>query len=290
MSWRIVVVSNRCKLDYSMNYLVVRGEETKRILIDEIAILMIENNAVSFTGYLLSALVEKKVKVILCDNKRNPQADLIPLYGAHNDSLRIKEQFSWSQKRKDNIWMAIVREKIINQSILLSRNGKAKEAEMLSNYAEEILPGDSTNREGHAAKVYFNALFGMDFFRGDDENPVNAALNYGYALILSAFNREIVSNGYLTQLGLTHKNQFNHFNFSCDLMEPFRIVIDEKVKNMTVSKFEKDEKKELLKVLNSVYEINGSNQTLLNSIKIYTRSVLDAINEDDIKFIKNIVI
>lgn len=34
---------------------------------------------------------------------------------------------------------------------------------MLKQYIEEIELGDKTNREGHAAKVYFNALFGMDF-------------------------------------------------------------------------------------------------------------------------------
>ncbi len=70
---------------------------------------------------------------------------------------------------------------------------------------------DSTKREGHAAKVYFNALFGMDFTRADD-NPINAALNYGYSMILSAINREITAAGYLTQIGIFHQNTFNPFN------------------------------------------------------------------------------
>lgn len=69
MSWRTVVISKRCKLDYRMGYMVVRAEETKRIFIDEVAVLMIENPAVSFTGCLLEALTEKKVKVIFCDSK-----------------------------------------------------------------------------------------------------------------------------------------------------------------------------------------------------------------------------
>ena len=66
MSWRVVVISQRCKLDYSMNYMVVRGEETKRVLLDEMAVLILENNAISMTGYLLSELIERKIKVILC--------------------------------------------------------------------------------------------------------------------------------------------------------------------------------------------------------------------------------
>ncbi len=88
MSWRVVVISHRCKLDYCMNYIVVRGEDTKRILLDEIAILMIENNAVSMTGCLLSALMDKKIRVVLCDHTRSPQAELVPCYGAHNPCLR----------------------------------------------------------------------------------------------------------------------------------------------------------------------------------------------------------
>lgn len=46
MSWRTVIVANRCKLDFKMGYMVIRGEETKRIFLDEVAILLIENPAV----------------------------------------------------------------------------------------------------------------------------------------------------------------------------------------------------------------------------------------------------
>ena len=77
---------------------------------------------------------------------------------------------------------------------------KCEEADLLYQYINEIEFGDVTNREGHAAKVYFNALFGMDFTRSA-ENVTNAALNYGYSLLLSTFNRCVVANGYITQLG-----------------------------------------------------------------------------------------
>lgn len=101
--------------------------------------------------------------------------------------------------------------------------------------------GDETNREGHAAKVYFNALFGKDFTRTED-SPLNAALNYGYSIILSLFTREIVSNGYITQIGLFHDNMFNQFNLACDLMEPYRPIVDRFVVEMKPTQFEKDEK------------------------------------------------
>ena len=290
MSWRIVVISKRCKLDYSMNYMVVRGEEIKRVFLDEIAIVVIENIAVSMTGCLLSALIDKKIKVIFCDGSRNPQAELVSYYGAHNDSLKIRQQINWDEEIKQKVWTLIVKEKISNQAIVLRRAGKDESYYMLKKYSNEVENGDITNREGHAAKVYFNSLFGMDFTRGDEENPVNAALNYGYSLILSAFNREITSNGYLTQLGLAHANQFNHFNLSCDLMEPFRTIIDEAVWKNKFNIFGKEEKYLLIKLLVRNFNINGNEQTLLNAIKIYTKSIFNAIEEKNTEVIRNIEI
>lgn len=120
----------------------------------------------------------------------------------------------------------------------------------------------------------------MDFTRSADI-PVNAALNYGYSILLSAFNREVSANGYLTQLGIFHGNMFNHFNLACDLMEPFRVIVDRKVLQMKPVQFEKNEKLELLSLLDQKVVIDGQNQFLFNAIKIYTKSVLDAINDND---------
>lgn len=286
MSWRTVIINKRCKLDLSMNYMVVRAEETARVLIDEIAIVIIENNAVSMTGCLLTALVEKKVKVIFCDNSRNPQFELSAYYGCHNDSLKIKAQIIWSEQIKKDVWTRIVYEKISNQSLHLQKRNKLDESKLIASYLDEILPGDESNREGHAAKVYFNALFGMEFTRKDEDNLINAALNYGYALILSAVNREIALNGYLTQLGLFHDNQFNHFNLGCDIMEPLRIVVDEKVQNNSYNKFETEEKHDIVSVLNRTVIINDTQQVMLNAIKIYVKSVFDALNEENVYLIK----
>lgn len=119
MSWRIVIIENQAKIDYKMGYMVVRGLETKRILLDEIAILIIENPAVSLTGILIQALTEKKIKVIFCDNKRNPVAELIPHHGCHDSSAKIRTQIAWNQGVKDIIWRDIVSEKIRKQADFL---------------------------------------------------------------------------------------------------------------------------------------------------------------------------
>ena len=285
MSWRTVIVSSMAKLDLKMGYMVVRGEETKRILLDEIALLLIENPAVSLTGYLLEALTEKKVKVVFCDSKRSPVAELIPHHGSHDSSAKIRRQAAWDQEAKALIWREIVVEKIRKQSFFLEHCGKKNEADLLKNYIGQVELCDATNREGHAAKVYFNALFGMGFTRSA-ETPINAALNYGYSLILSSFNREICANGYLTQLGIFHDNMFNHFNLSCDFMEPFRVLVDRHVYGYEPVEFGKNEKYALWQILEQIVVIDGSRRTVSDAIKIYTKSVFEAVNDADPSKIK----
>lgn len=284
MSWRVVVISQRAKLDLKLNYLVVRGETITKIHLGEISILIIENTSVSLTASLLCELMKRKVKVIFCDEKRNPSFELIPYYGSHDTSAKLKDQLEWKPYTKGLVWTEIVTEKIRKQKELLQYL-EHPEADMLGEYLKQIEFKDKTNREGHAAKVYFNALFGLDFSRTKD-NFINAALNYGYGILLSAFNREIVSNGYITQTGLFHDNMFNQFNFGSDLMEPFRPLIDRQVFQMDLQNFEHDEKMQIVNILNKRVIIDGKKNYLNNAIKIYCKSVFEALQQDDISLIR----
>ena len=285
MSWRIVVVSSNSKLDYKMNYLIVRNAETiKRVHISEIAVLLLESTAISLTAYLMCELAKRKIGVIFCDEKRCPIGSFLPLYGSHDTGLKFRNQIKWNAHTKKFVWAEIVRAKICGQIAVLDEFEK-ENITLLREYANEIEPGDTTNREGHAAKVYFNSLFGIDFSRSSDNN-INAALNYGYSIILSAFAREITANGYATQLGIFHDNMFNQFNFACDLMEPFRPFIDYTVMKTDLSKFDHSEKMILVRTLNQCVRIDGKNQYMLNAVKVYSKSVFEALNENDISKIR----
>lgn len=286
MGWRTVIISNQSKLDYKMGYLVLRGQDTCRILIDEISMLVIENPMISITGFLIEKLIEKKIKVVFCDSKRNPAAELVSHHGSHDSSAKIRTQIRWNEIIKKLVWKEIVAEKIRKQADLLWELGKKSEAELLMSYVAQVEPGDITNREGHAAKVYFNGLFGMDFSRSADI-PINAALNYGYSIILSAFNREITANGYLTQIGVFHDNMFNAFNLGCDFMESYRVIVDRVVVKSNFSTFGKEEKHELWRLMDTQVLIDGRRQNVANAIRIYTRSLFDAINDLDVSKIKN---
>ncbi len=284
MSWRTVVISNTAKLDYQMGFLVVRGRETTKIHLNEIAMLIVETTAASMTAYLLSELTKQKIKVIFCDEKRNPSSELIGYYGSHDTSAKIRQQIVWTADTKAAVWTEVVTEKINQQACLLEKLNK-QEASLLRSYITDMEFGDSTNREGHAAKVYFNAIFGKEFTR-TEECPTNAALNYGYTLILSTFNREIVSNGYITQLGLFHDNMFNQFNLGSDLMEPFRPLVDELVVFNSFGEFGTEEKRIMLQVLEKEVIINGRRELVSNAIKIYAKSIFAALNNNDVSEIK----
>lgn len=281
MSWRTVVITRQAKLEEKLNYLYVRdAESTTKIHLSEISVLMIESTTVSLTASLLCELSKRKIKVIFCDEKRSPQSELVSYNDGCDTSLKLKKQIAWTEDFKKAVWTEIVREKILMQANLLYEM-KKEECDMLYRYIDEICFGDSTNREGHAAKVYFNSLFGKDFTRQND-TPTNAALNYGYSLILSCFNREIVALGYTTKLGLFHDNMFNCFNLSSDLMEPFRPLVDREVCTMFGDAFGKEEKAQLLNVLNQNVQFCGKSQTVANAIRLYCKCVTDALCENDL--------
>ena len=285
MSWRIIVISKRSKLDLQLGTLVVRNDEMTKIVLSEISMIIIESTAVSLTTSLIAELSKRKIKVIFCDEKKNPSCELISYYGSHDTSNKVRKQIAWKENTKEAVWTEIVTEKIRKQKELLNLIGRRQESEQLATYINEIQVGDKTNREGHAAKVYFNAIFGMDFTRTED-NDINAALNYGYSIILSAFTREITSNGYITQLGIFHDNMFNQFNLASDLMEPFRLLVDKEVLDMRPYKFEHDEKMRLVSILNQEVQIDGKIQYVNNAVKIYCKSIFDALNEDDCSLIR----
>lgn len=289
MSWRTVVIANRAKLDYGQGCLICRSEKISRIHLSEIATLVIETTAVSLTSALLCELMHKGIKVIFCDEKYNPQSELIPYCGCHDSADKLKTQLNWTEESKEKTWAAIVKNKIIQQSNLLLRLGIHEGAKVLADYADEGNDADIISREGIASRVYFINLFGLNFVRDDSTISINSALNYGYSMILSTMNREIVANGYLPQLGIHHIGPDNPFNLGCDLMEPFRPIVDEIVYKMNPQKFTFEEKRKLQEVFQVTIKQNGEQRYVPHAAEVYVRTVFQALsdgNADSIQFYK----
>ncbi len=189
---------------------------------------------------------------------------------------------AWTTEIKAKIWRVIVQKKIAEQSRHLAERGFYEQSEMLTGYASQVCDNDCSNREGHAAKVYFNCILGAGNSR-QSGGFVNGCLNYGYAVLLSAFNREITASGYLTQLGIWHDNEFNSFNLSSDLMEPLRVVVDRTALKIVCG--DKEFKKKLANLLNYKTRIDGKNTTLDIAIRIYSRSVFQALERQNERLI-----
>lgn len=282
MSFRTIVIKSRCKIEYQLNYLIVRGEEEKRIHLSEIQLIIVETTAVAITAVALCEICKKNIKIVFCDEKYNPCFECMPYYGSFENTKRVKQQINWQQQIKDKLWSKIIFNKIYQQRALLMLQGHKDEADLLFDYMNNIKDADITNREGHAAKVYFNAMFGLGFTRDNKEHHINKMLNYGYSILLSAVNRIIVASGYLTTLGIWHKNDGNDFNLSSDLMEPFRPIIDSLVLRIPETK---DFKKVLGNLLNVNVFINSKQTTLSNALTIYLRSCFDTLNTEKINHV-----
>ncbi len=277
MSFRTVYITDRSKCSYENGYMVIRQEEQTMIHLSEIFMVVMESTASYVSTYLMAELAQARIPVVFCDTKHNPIGQYSPIYGAHSSTMRIRDQIAWDKQVSDRLWQQIVKSKIHNQAINLKRLGLAQ-ANMLFGYKGDVLPGDTTNREGHAAKVYFNAIFGNDFSR-DLDCPINAQLNYGYSILLAWLNREIAGRGYLTQLGIFHCSEYNHFNLSSDFMEPFRPVIDWYVINHQDQDLTKESKRDLLQLFDEYYEINQGKYRLSSILSLYTKTNMAILSE-----------
>lgn len=285
MSYKTLTIGKPCKLELCAGRLVVRELSVQHFELSSLAVLVLENTNISITAKLLIALNEANIKVIFCDEKHLPYASFMPFRPSFKTSLCLEEQIAFKKECKDAVWALIVRAKIAKQAALLRAYAYETEAKMLEGYKGEVKAGDKTNREGHAAKVYFNALFGKDFSR-DKECNVNAALNYGYAILLASFSREIAIQGFDARLGIFHKNQFNPLNLASDLMESFRPLVDKIVLSLhaqgLLSVFDRSIRNKLLDINNKRVYIAGKNHFVLAAIRIYTKSVLDALKSGEL--------
>lgn len=279
MAFRTVMVSSRCKLEYSLNYLVYKNSETEKlILLDEIKTLVIDSLQVSITSSLLFELMKRKIKVIFIDDKHNPEGELVPYQNNFYSYRKIKSQMAISQEFKNILWNEIVVMKIINQAKNLNYLKKYDSYQLLVDYSINVIEDDKTNREGHAAKVYFNSLFGKDFSR-DDECNINKYLNYGYSIILSAVNREVKILGYLTELGVHHIGESNSFNLSCDLMEPLRPLVDSLIIKNEIN--DDNFKLKFIELLSKKVKYVGKDIFLDNAIKLYVEDLMGYLLSGD---------
>lgn len=274
--WRTVVINRHEELEMSDNQLIIKSEEQEwTVPLEQVRDVMVAHPSGSVSFSLLQRLTEDGVNVVLCDRRHEPVAQLIPIGGHLEGAGHLLDQAAWTQRRKDALWKQIVREKITMQAELL-RQVEHAAAKDVGSYVAQVRPGDSTNREGAAAKVYFRALFGDDFVRHAVDD-VNAALNYGYTILNTAVSRAIVSHGYNTALGIHHCNRLNYVNLSCDLMEPFRPLVDAIVAANAGLPLDWPYMQQLIGVLQCTCRLDGKEYKLGDALDLFILQAMDVM-------------
>lgn len=274
--WRTVVVTKHAKVSVSLENLVVQSrEETHTIPISDIGTVVLETTESVITGYALATLIDRGVAIICCDNRHMPTGQFIALYANSSRRAHIYQQLEWTRRRKDRLWASVVRSKIRHQAHILQKR-EISDYTKIEKLADAVLQGDSNNCEANAARMYFPRLFSYEFLRSDPDNAINATLNYGYSVLLSETTRQIVASGFLTEFGIHHDNDSNPYNFSCDLMEPFRPFIDDYVASLDDPVLTPETKHNLVALLREDQPEYGTN--IAKMIAVYVRDSLQFMN------------
>lgn len=222
----------------------------KSVPIEDIGVVVLEHQQTTVTLPLLNALSDNNVAVIFCGDNRMPNAMLMNLDSNKTQGESYRAQVEASEPLKKGLWKQIVEAKIRNQAALLRKVGK--DGDKLKPYYMNVKSGDTDNREGIAAKIYWTELFGREFVRTREGEAPNNLLNYGYTILRAAVARSLMGSGLLPAFGIFHRNRYNAFPLADDLMEPYRPYVDELVYNLHTagkSQLTKEVKGELLRIL-----------------------------------------
>ncbi len=276
MSYRVIYVE---KCEYLKLYLDNLKVEIKNdsILfpISDIQILVIDNYQSNMSVPLINKLTDYNVCTIICGVDHLPKSYILPMNGHFSSSGNIFKQICWDEKRKNDLHAMIVKLKILNQIEILKMNQKNFDVvKKLYEFANSIVSGDKSNREGLAAKMYFRELFGDSFIRFE-EDIINAGLNYGYAIFRSLITSIIVAKGYIANIGIFHKGKQNMFNLSDDIIEVFRPIVDDYVykEMMEDILFKQSHREALIQLTNKKIMIDDKKQTVSNAISLYLDSI-----------------
>ncbi len=268
MGWRIVEVETDEYLQLYLNNLLIKRLSEKIVInISDIDVLILHNDRTTISIKLINALTSAKVNIILMNHNHIPSSYILPVSGNISSFKVFNQQLKWKKVYKSSCWVSIIRNKLFNQMRLLEKNNKLKNKEFFTDLINNIKEFDISNREGHGAKVYWRSLFGNDFVRDQNchkSSVINSMLNYGYALLRSITINAIYKSGLDPRISFFHKSHSNFFALASDIMEPFRILIDEIVYNFRDAKiFTIEIRSELLKIFDKKITV-GKNKFYIN--------------------------
>lgn len=288
--FRTVVINFGEKISVKDNWLVVTGgDEEKKVPIEDIYSIVIDNQISYLTVPAIHKLTDAGVHLLVCNEKHQPTSVILPQNIHYRPLTVIRNQINMTEDFKNKLWDEITKAKIRNQAKVLKLcGGKNEKVKRIYELAQEVENGDEGNREGIAAKMFFREMYGSSFVRMADD-AINAALNYGYAIIRSSFCKTLVAYGYNCVLGIHHINEKNPFNLADDLMEPLRPIIDmwvdDNIEDL-VFEITRTQRNELAAIVNNPIIIDGKKMRIRNAIDVYVRSLTTCIERNSVKYLK----
>lgn len=281
MSYRNIFIENPAKISTRNHQLIIETDNVCSIPVEDISAILIENQRSSITSAALSFIGESGIALYCCDKKHLPCAVLLPFCQHSRELAVLKTQLNSSEPQKKRLWQKIIKSKIINQAICLELNQQTEAAAIIKTLANKVRSGDPENIEATAAMKYFPYLFNENFSRNNDD-VINASLDYGYAILRGYIARTLAVYGFQPALGIHHRSELNHFNLADDLIEPFRPIIDLMVSSMDEfrgEEFNSDCKKILFSSLSMEILSGGQHHSLSFAIERLIKSLIRALDD-----------
>lgn len=261
-----------------------KQDAERTIPIEDIGVVVLDNRRITITTGAMEALLANNCAIITCDSTDLPVGLMLPLCGNTTQSERFRTQIDASLPLKKQLWQQTVRQKILNQATVLSKNTGAIVKNMQV-WANEVRSGDPDNLEARAAAYYWRNLFPTlpNFVRGREGDPPNNLLNYGYAILRACVARGLVGSGLLPTLGIHHHNRYNAYCLADDIMEPYRPFVDDLVINIMqqypdYSELTRSIKAALLTIPSLDVTLDGKRSPLMIAVGQTTASLAKCFN------------
>lgn len=212
--------------------------------------------------------------------------------GAEGNFVLRGKQYKY---KGDEISQFLVKNKISNQiralSVIRYKDYETLKAiESAKKYLEALNNEKFSNEEllsieGNTAKIYFKAMFGEFGFKNRrpriKTDILNLLLDIGYTLLFNLAEAMLSVYGFDLYKGVYHKTFFQRKSLVCDIVEPFRCIIDYRIRKAYKLNQIKDD--DFSKV-NNAYVLYGKES------KKYVSFLMEGLlkyKEDIFKFVQN---
>lgn len=230
---RILLIESPCSLSIDIGRVRIRRDDKvdTHVAPMDVAVLVLHHHTISLSVGTLRELALAGACIMATDAQHMPCALMLPTQANRSAASRLRRQIAHlDDALSQTLWQEIVRARIRTQAANL-RHFELTGALRLERVIDEVEIADRTHREGQAARHYWQHLWQdaePDFRREKQgaDDPVNARLNFGYAVLRSLVARELVAAGLSPELGVGHRSSENPFNLADDFMEPYRFVVE----------------------------------------------------------------